>query len=152
MLTWSVFFKKKETPTRDTAQLALTGEFRIGSVFHWCKMLAILFMPQCFKRLQWSHNRRDGVSNQQPRHCLLNRLFRSRSKKTSKLRVTGLCVGNSLGPVNSTHKWPVTRKLFPFDDVIIKIIGNFLSYFHPHAKTIPLQSRMHSRYMRNTLT
>ena len=36
-----------------------------------------------------------GVSNHQPRHCLLNRLFRRRSKKTSKLRVTKLCVGNS---------------------------------------------------------
>ena len=24
------------------------------------------------------------------------------------------------GPVNSPHKWPVTRKMFPFDDVIIK--------------------------------
>ena len=36
-----------------------------------------------------------GVSNHQPHHCLLNRLFRRRSKKTSKLRVTGLCVGNS---------------------------------------------------------
>ena len=23
------------------------------------------------------------------------------------------------GPVNSSHKWPVTRKMFPFDDVII---------------------------------
>ena len=23
------------------------------------------------------------------------------------------------GPVNSLHKWPVTRKLFPFDDVIM---------------------------------
>ena len=29
--------------------------------------------------------------NQQPRDCLLNRLFRRRSKKISKLRVTGLC-------------------------------------------------------------
>ena len=27
--------------------------------------------------------------------CLLNQIFRRRSKKTSKLRVTGLCVGNS---------------------------------------------------------
>ena len=42
------------------------------------------------------HNGRDGVSNQQPHHCLLNRLFWRRSKKTSKLRVTGLCAGNSL--------------------------------------------------------
>ena len=24
------------------------------------------------------------------------------------------------GPVNSPHKWPVTRKLFPFDDVIMQ--------------------------------
>ena len=24
------------------------------------------------------------------------------------------------GPVNSRHKWPVTRKIFPFDDVIMK--------------------------------
>ena len=43
---------------------------------------------------QWRHN---SVSNHQPLDCLLNRLFRRRSKKTSKLRVTGLCAGNSPG-------------------------------------------------------
>ena len=47
--------------------------------------------------LRWRHNGHDGVSNHQPRDCLLNRLFRRRSKKTSKLRVTGLCAGNSPG-------------------------------------------------------
>ena len=47
--------------------------------------------------LQWRHNGLDNVSNHQPRDCLLNRLFRRRSKKTSKLRVTGLCAGNSPG-------------------------------------------------------
>ena len=25
------------------------------------------------------------------------------------------------GPVNSPHKWPVTRKMFPFDDVIMSV-------------------------------
>ena len=25
------------------------------------------------------------------------------------------------GPVNSPHKWPVTRKMFPFDDVIMAL-------------------------------
>ena len=45
--------------------------------------------------LQWRHNEHDGVSNHQSHHCLLNRLFRRRSKKTPKLRVTGLCAGNS---------------------------------------------------------
>ena len=47
--------------------------------------------------LQWLHNERDGVSNHQPHDCLLRRLFRRRSKKTSKIRVTGLCAGNSPG-------------------------------------------------------
>ena len=47
--------------------------------------------------LRWRLNGHDGVSNHQPHHCLLNRLFERRSKKTSKLRVTGLCVGNSPG-------------------------------------------------------
>ena len=69
--------------------------------------------------LRWRHNGHYCVSNHQPHHCLLNRLFGRRSKKTSKLRVTGLCVGNSPGPVNSPHKWPVTRKMFPFYDVIM---------------------------------
>ena len=47
--------------------------------------------------LQWRHNGGDSVSNHQPHDCLLNRSFTRRSKKTSKLRVTGLCVGNSPG-------------------------------------------------------
>ena len=55
--------------------------------------------------LQWRHNGRDGVSDHQPYDCLLNRFFRRRSKKTSKLRVTGLCVGNS--PV--TGEFPAQR-------------------------------------------
>ena len=45
--------------------------------------------------LQRRHNGHDDVSNHQPYERLLNRLFRRRSKKTSKLRVTGLCEGNS---------------------------------------------------------
>ena len=48
-----------------------------------------------FKTLRWRHNGHDSVSNHQPHECLLNRLFRRRSRKTSKLRVTGLCVGSN---------------------------------------------------------
>ena len=72
-----------------------------------------------FFSLQWRQNGRDSVSNHQPRECLLSRLIRHISKKTSKLRVTGLCVGNSPGPMNSPHEGPVARKMFPFDDVIM---------------------------------
>ena len=55
--------------------------------------------------LQWRHNGRDSVSNHQRIDCLLNRLFRCISKKWSKLRVTGLCEGNS--PV--TGEFPAHR-------------------------------------------
>ena len=55
--------------------------------------------------LQWHHNKHDGVSNHQPQYCVLNCLFTCRSKKTSKLRVTGLCEGNS----PETGKFPAKR-------------------------------------------
>ena len=45
--------------------------------------------------LQWHHNECNGISNHQPHDYLLNQLFKHRSKKTSKLHVTGLCEGNS---------------------------------------------------------
>ena len=45
--------------------------------------------------LRWRHNERDGVSNHRRHDCLPNCLFRRRSKKTSKLRVTGHCERNS---------------------------------------------------------
>ena len=69
--------------------------------------------------LQWRHNGGYGVSNHQPRDCLLTRLFKRRSKKTSKLRVTGLCQGIRRSPVNSPRKWPATRKIFQSDDIIM---------------------------------
>ena len=69
----------------------------------------IIRSPQCqyvySETLQWRHNEPDCVSNHQPYDCLLNSLFRRRSKKTSKLRVTGLCEGNS--PV--TGEFPAKR-------------------------------------------
>ena len=57
---------------------------RFLSVVHWIT-------------LRWRHDERDCVSNHQPHYCLLSRLFRYRSKETSKLRVTGLCAGHSPG-------------------------------------------------------
>ena len=78
---------------------------------------ALIFLTQVLassraplSTLQWRHNGRDGVSNHQPLDCLLERLFRRRSKKTSKFRVTGLLAWNS--PVT------ITRKMF--NNVIMK--------------------------------
>ena len=55
--------------------------------------------------LEWRHNERDCVSNHRRLDCLLVRLSWRSSKKTSKLRVTGLCEGNS--PV--TGEFPAQR-------------------------------------------
>ena len=55
--------------------------------------------------LQWRYNGCSGVSSHQRFEYLLNRLLRRRSTKTSKLRVTCLCEGNS--PV--TGEFPSQR-------------------------------------------
>ena len=73
--------------------------------------------------LRWHHNGRDNISNHQPHDCLLNRLFRRRSKETSKLRVTGLCVGNSPGTGEFPIQMASNAKMFPFDDVIMVCFG-----------------------------
>ena len=62
---------------------------------------------------QWRHNERDGVSNHRRLDGLFHRLFRRRSKNTLKLRVAGLCEGNSQMTGDFPHQGPVTWKLFP---------------------------------------
>ena len=46
--------------------------------------------------LQWHHNERNRISNHWRLHCLLKCWFRYKSKKTSKLHITGLCAVNLL--------------------------------------------------------
>ena len=107
MNVWDILYNEREISTP-----------RVLSLYH--KMTPHKNIWEASYTLPWRHNDHDGVSNHQPHGCLFKRLFRRRSKKTSKLRVTGLCVGNSPGPVNSPHKGPVTRTMFPFDDVIMQ--------------------------------
>ena len=63
----------------------------------WQRILAIYTKPILVSTLHWRHNERAGVSNHQPHDCLLNRLFRRRSKKSSKFRVTGPLCGEFTG-------------------------------------------------------
>ena len=71
--------------------------------------------------LQRRNNGCDGVSNQWFLDCFHNCLFRCKSKKKSKLRVTGLCKGNSPVTGEFPAQRPVTRKMFPFHDVIMRL-------------------------------
>ena len=53
---------------------------------------------------QWRYNECDAVSNHRRLACLLIRLYRRRSKETSKLGATGLCEGIHRRPVVSLAK------------------------------------------------
>ena len=48
-------------------------------------------------------------------------------------------------PVNSPHKWPVTRKFFPFDDVTMKYKEEFPSYW----STVHVSSADSTNWLRN---
>ena len=104
MILWCNLSKRRE------------GHYRTWSMKFYI-MFEVISWGAKFHTLQWWHNGRGGVFSHQPLYCLLNRLFRHRTKKSSKQRATGLCAG---WPVNSPHKWPVTRKMFPFYDVIMR--------------------------------
>ena len=78
--------------------------------------------------LQWRHNERHSISNHRRLDWLLNRLFRRRSKKTSKLSSASLAFvrGIHRWRLASPHRRPVTRKMFAFDDVIMAWRDNIL--------------------------
>ena len=76
--------------------------WKISSKLHFrcnvCWSSARIFYRMCISTritLHWRHNGCDSISNHQPHNYLLNRSCGRRSKKTSKLRVTGLCTGYS---------------------------------------------------------
>ena len=120
--------------------LTLSQEHVILSCHTFCRKIAGIFLNRktCFQYyyqeilipgqtpspLQWRHNGRDGVSNHQPHHCLLNRLFMRKWKKTSRLRVTGLRMGNS----------PVTGE---FPAQMASNAENFSIWWRHHVETGP---------------
>ena len=97
--------------------------------------------PVALVLLHWRENERVGVSDHQPHDCLLSCLFRRRSKKTSKLRVAGLCAGNSplagefpAQMASNAENVPIswrhhaTTHLLPPLDILFEYIGlNMLS-------------------------
>ena len=90
--------------------------------------------------LRWRQNVRDGVSNHQPHDCLLRRLFRRRSKKTSSSASLAFMRGIHRWPVNSPYKGPVEKKMFPFDDVFMHI-----AYINNINICVWLQNQLYGR-------
>ena len=99
-----------------------------GLIIHYSTQMAcISYQNICIDidplSLQWQHNERHGISNHRHLSCLLNRLFRVRSKETSKLGVTGLCEGNTLG----TGDFPAQRA---------SNVENVSIWWHHHVKHV----------------
>ena len=78
--------------------------------------------------LKWRHNGRYSVSNHQPHDCVLNRLSDADQRKHQSSASLAFVRGIHRGLVNSPHKWPVTRKMFPFDDIIMTLFLSFRVY------------------------
>ena len=90
MVKWKVIHVSKGRPLDEPLEpLFVEFESKSYNLHSWKRIWNATLL--------WRHNGHDCVPNHQPHHCLLNCLFGRRSKKTSKLRVTGLCVGNSPG-------------------------------------------------------
>ena len=56
------------------------------------------------------------------------------------------------GPVNSPHKWPVTQKMFPFDDVIMCGAYNFVCFFTTGKRNFFLSNFILFKYAKFQLT
>ena len=64
-----------------------------------------------------------AVSNHRLFDCLFNSLRGPTSKKHQSLRYSLFVRGIHRWPLNSSHKGPVTYKMFPSDDVIMLTLG-----------------------------
>ena len=78
--------------------------------------------------LQWRHNGRDGVSNRSLTIVFSIVYWDANQRKHQSSASLAFVRGSHRGPVNSPHKWPVTRKMFPFHDVIMDS-GPFTSVY-----------------------
>ena len=76
-------------------------------------------IPSVDLTLLWRHNWHSSVSNNQ-RHIVYTTVYSDADQSKHQSSASLAFVrGIHRGPVNSPHKWPVTRKMFPFDDVIM---------------------------------
>ena len=87
----------------------------------WFTALSCYFYHSSTLLLRWRHNGRDSVSNHQPHDFYSTVYWDANQRKHQSSAPLAFVQGIHRRPVNSPHKWPVTRKMFPFDDVIMMV-------------------------------
>ena len=90
-----------------------------GCVIPRASEITLKEMDKFSKSSRWRHNERDGVSNY--RICIVCSAVCSGADQRKHQSSTSLAFvrGIHRWPVDSPHKGSVTRKIFPFDDVIM---------------------------------
>ena len=79
------------------------------------------------KSVKWRHNEHNGVSNHQPHDCLLIPFIQDADQRKHQSSVWLAFVrGIHRWPVNSLHKGPITRKMFPFDDIAMRNLNKIM--------------------------
>ena len=102
---------------------------RIKVLYIYIKFRAIIYSLRNLQQtasisLWWRHNGRDGLT------IVYSTVYSAADQRKHQSSASLAFVrGIRQGPVNSPHKGPVTRKMFPFDDVI-------MSHTHPRRKFI----------------
>ena len=90
---WHIVFRV--ISCADTSQRWQGFDRKFPNVIHFRGGTLVLYFFRKHKySWQWRHIECNGVSIHRHLDCLLSRLFRPISKKTSKLCVNGLCAGN----------------------------------------------------------
>ena len=92
--------------------------------------------------LQCRCNECDGVSNHQPRDCLLSIYKGPDQRKHQSSASMAFVRGIHRWPVNSPHKRPVSRKMFPIDDVIMSCYGIYV-FFREFPKFLNISQSRH---------
>ena len=92
----------------------------------YCPIMA-MYMSQLLSLL-WCHNECDGISNHRCLDCVCSGADQRKHRGLASLAFVR---GIHRWPVDSPNKWPVTWKMFPFDDVLMVIchLSALIGYF-----------------------
>ena len=84
-----------------------------------CCTITIRCLDVSMHTLQWCHNERDGISCHQLKIVYSTIYSGADQRKHQSSASLAFVQGIHRWPVNCPHKWPVTWKMFPFDDIIM---------------------------------
>ena len=83
-------------------------------------LLMLLPLTSAVMTLQWHHIGRNGISSHQPQVCFMQPFIQAQIKEKKRSSASLAFVsGIHRWTVNFPHKRPLTRKMFPFDYVIM---------------------------------